>query len=356
MKKLSSEEYGAIMKNDFHAFIERSFRELNPSTEFKDNWHIAVLADRLERVRRGEIKRLIINVPPRSLKSHCASVAFPAFILGRKPGLQIICVSYGQDLSDKLSGDCRRLITSPAYEKIFSTRLSSPRPSLQELTTTGRGFRMATSIGGVLTGCGADILIIDDPLKPDEAASEVERKKVNEWYDSTLLTRLNDKSDGRIVLIMQRLHQDDLTGHLIEKGGFELLRLPAIAEEDETFSVRDAFGIVRTHGREKGEALHREREDLVTLEKIKGDLGSYNFAAQYQQSPAPQGGGMIKEKWFNSYTSQSLPLGFDYILQSWDTANKATDLVIIVFVRLGESEVNLSTCCTSIEKRWITQP
>lgn len=185
---------------------------------------------------------------------------------------------------------------------------------------------MATSIGGVLTGRGADIVIIDDPIKPDEAASDVERKKVNSWYDDTLLTRLNDKRDGRIILIMQRLHQDDLTGYLREKGGFELLRLPAIAEEDEAFNVRNIYGDVQTYTRKAGEALHHEREDLAVLETMKSDSGSYNFAAQYQQSPAPRGGGMIKESWFNSYTPQSRPQDFDYILQSWDTANKVTEL------------------------------
>jgi predicted phage terminase large subunit-like protein len=178
----------------------------------------------------------------------------------------------------------------------------------------------------VLTGRGADILIIDDPLKPEEAASEVERKKVNDWYDHTLLTRLNDKRDGRIIVIMQRLHQNDLTGHLLEKEHWKVLRFPAIADEDETFSVPTPFGNVRTYSRKTGEALHPEREDLATLEQMKSNLGSYNFAGQYQQSPAPQGGGMIKEKWFKTYTPQSLPETFDYIFQSWDTANKVTEL------------------------------
>ena len=176
-------------------------------------------------------------------------------------------------------------------------------------------------------GRGADILVIDDPLKSDEAASEVERGKVNNWYDHTLLTRLNDKREGRIIVIMQRLHQNDLTGHLLEKEGWKVLRFTAIAEDDEVFSVPAPFGIGRrTYSRKKGEALHPEREDLGTLEKMKSSLGSYNFAGQYQQSPAPQGGGMIKEKWFKTYTSLSLPEAFDYIFQSWDTANKVTEL------------------------------
>ncbi len=326
MKKLLTKEYAAILRSDFYGFIERSFYELNPVTIFKDNFHIDVLAYELERVRLGKTKRLIINVPPRSLKSHCASIAFPAWILGHEPGAQIICASYAQDLSDKLASDCRTLMMSRMYKDIFSTRLSSLRPALHELTTGRRGFRMATSVGGVLTGRGADILIIDDPLKPDEAASEVERKRVNDWYDHTLLTRLNDKREGRIVLIMQRLHQDDLTGHVLEKEDWKVVRFPAIAEVDETYSVPTPFGSVRTYSRKIGEALHPEREDLATLEKMKSNLGSYNFAGQYLQSPAPPGGGMIKEHWFEIYPSQNRPETFDYIFQSWDTANKVTDL------------------------------
>lgn len=237
MRNLTVKEFGAILRSDFYAFLERSFYELNPFTCFENNWHIEVLAYELEQVRLGKTKRLIINVPPRSLKSHCASVALPAWILGHNPGAQIICASYAQDLSDKLASDCRTLMMSRAYKNTFLTRLTSVRQALQELITTQRGFRLATSIGGVLTGRGADFLIIDDPLKPDEAAPEVARKKVNDWYDHTLLSRLNDKRNGCIIVIMQRLHQDDLVGHLLEKEDWKVARFPAIAEEDEMFSV-----------------------------------------------------------------------------------------------------------------------
>ena len=326
MKSRLAKYYATLLRNDFLGFIERSFYELNPATEFKDNWHIDVLAYQLDRVRLGKTNRLIINLPPRSLKSHCASIAFPAWILGHNPSAQIICASYAQDLSDKLAYDCRTLMTSSFYKSLFSTRLSSSRPAVHELTTTKSGFRMATSVGGVLTGRGGDILIIDDPLKPDEAISEVARKRVNEWYDHTLLSRLNNKNDGCIIVIMQRLHQDDLVGHLLEKEEFTMVRFMAIAEEDETYSVDSHIGPARIHYRKQGEALHPEREDLATLQKLESSLGSYNFAGQYQQSPAPLGGGMIKQEWFKTYTDQNCPQAFDYIFQSWDTANKVTDL------------------------------
>jgi len=326
VKKTSAKEYAAILRSDFYGFIERSFYELNPDTSFKDNWHIEVLAYELEQVRLGETKRLIINVPPRSLKSHCASIAFPAWVLGHAPSAQIICVSYAQDLSDKLASDCRTLMMSPMYKNTFPTRLSSLRPALNELTTTRRGFRMATSVGGVLTGRGADILIIDDPLKPDEALSEVERKKVNDWHDHTLITRLNDKREGRIILIMQRLHQDDLTGHVLEKEDWRVVRFPAIAEEDELHEINMPFGGVRRVVRRAGEALHPEREPLDVLQEIRLTQGEYNFAGQYQQAPAPCGGGMVKSEWFRTFSLEESNLQFQTILQSWDTANKPGEL------------------------------
>jgi hypothetical protein len=176
-----------------------------------------LIASKLEACRRGEITRLIINVPPRSLKSHAAAVAFPAFVLGHNPSAQIICASYGQDLANKHSLDCRTVMTSEWYRGLFPTRLAPHKQSTQEFLTTQNGFRLATSVGGVLTGRGADFIIIDDPLKPDEALSETQRKAVNEWYDHTLYSRMNDKRTGSIIIIMQRLHEDDLVGHVLEQ-------------------------------------------------------------------------------------------------------------------------------------------
>ncbi len=208
----------AITRNSFRIFMERSFNELNPSDEFKPNWHLDVMCDRLDKVRRGIIKREIVCLPPRSLKSHCASVCLPAYILGHDPSAQIICVSYAKDLADRFANDCRTLMQSAMYKALFpNTRLSSRRPALDELVTTRRGFRLATSVGGVLTGYGADFLIIDDILKPEDAFSESARRRANEWFSHTLLTRLNDQQNGRIAIIMQRLHENDLAGHILEE-------------------------------------------------------------------------------------------------------------------------------------------
>ena len=314
-----------LLRRDLYGFIEKSFYELNPTTPFLRNWHIELMAAELEACRRGETKRLIINVPPRSLKSICTSVAFPAWLLGHNPSSQIICASYAQDLANKHAIDCRTLLSSKWYQDLFPTRLSSERQAVQEFMTTQKGFRLATSVGGVLTGRGADFIIIDDPLKPDEALSDTQRKAVNDWFDHTLCSRLNDKRTGCIILIMQRLHEDDLVGHILGKEPWKVLRFPAIAEEDETHVIQTPYG-TRRFERRAGEALHPERESLEVLNRLREALGEYNFAGQYQQAPAPSGGGMVKAEWFKTYTVNDLPAKFEMVFQSWDTANKPTEL------------------------------
>ena len=322
---LSAAEYQVICRHDFYTFMHRAFCELNRDSVFSHNWHNELIASKLQSCLVGQITRLIINLPPRNLKSHEASICLPAYVLGHKPSAQIICVSYGQQLADKHSLDCRTLMSSEFYRGLFPVQLSPRKQSVQEFQTTANGFRLATSVGGVLTGRGADLIIIDDPLKPDEAVSQTQRQAVNDWYDHTLYSRLNDKRKGCIIIIMQRLHEDDLVGHVLEQESWDLVRLPAIAEEDETHQFV-SLGRARTVRRRVGEALHPEREPLEVLENVRRTLGEYNFAGQYQQQPAPLGGGMVKDKRFRSYVPGEEPPRFDQIVQSWDTANKNTEL------------------------------
>jgi len=324
--KIPPSDFRILMRRDLYAFTQRAFYELNPTTTFLPNWHIEVVTSTLEACRRGEINRLIINQPPRSLKSHCAAVCFPAFLLGHDPTAEIVCASYGQELANKHALDCRTILTSAWYQSLFpATRLSSERQSVPEFMTTKLGFRLSTSVGGVLTGRGADSIIIDDPLKPDEALSETQRKSVNEWFDHTLYSRLNDKRTGCIIIIMQRLHEDDLVGHVLNMEPWKVIRFPAIAEEDETHSIQTPYGVQR-HERRAGEALHPEREPLEVLQRIREVQGEYNFSGQYQQAPAPLGGGLVKVEWFRTYTESDRPAKFDMVFQSWDTANKPTEL------------------------------
>jgi hypothetical protein len=186
-------ELRKVLRNHLVLFIAASFIELNPETEFLTNWHINLIAQALEDCFTGKTKRLIINVPPRSLKSHCVSVAFVAWLLGQRPASQVITASYAQDLSEKHARDCRQLMASEFYQGLFRTRLSSSKAAVNEFTTTDGGVRISTSVGGPMTGRGADFIIIDDPLKPDDALSDARRLSTNEWFDNTVLSRLNDK-------------------------------------------------------------------------------------------------------------------------------------------------------------------
>src|ERR1700677_3195365 len=181
----------AILRGNLYSFIRKVFMTLNPSALYRDNWHIQAIAWHLEQVRLGRITRLIITMPPRSLKSISASVAFPAFVHGKDPTKNILCVSYGQDLAAKLQNDYRAVLGAPWYNRIFpGTRIGPSKDSESEVMLTARGTRFATSIGGALTGRGADIILIDDPLKASDANSDVKRNAVNDWYGQTLASRL----------------------------------------------------------------------------------------------------------------------------------------------------------------------
>jgi hypothetical protein len=235
------------------------------------NRHLEAIAYQLERVRRGEIKRLIINMPPRSLKSVTASVAFPAFVLGHDPTRRIICVSYSGDLAKKHANDFRAVVEAPWYRGLFPGTRIGQKDSESEIELTARGLRLATSVGGTLTGRGGDLIVIDDPLKPDDAYSETKRNACNEWYKNTLLSRLDDKRTGAIIIVMQRIHVDDLAGFVTSQSDeWEVLNLPAIAELDEIIPISDT----KVHWRRVGEALSPVREPLSVLEKMKGELGS----------------------------------------------------------------------------------
>ena len=210
------------------AFTEYAFGVVRPNTPFKPNWHLEALAYKLSQVASGEVRRLIVTMPPRNLKSLLASVALPAWFLGHNPSERVVAVSYSDQLARIHANDFRRLVNDPIYQATFpAMRLA--RDTDREIMTTLRGRRLATSIEGTLTGLGGNLVIIDDPLKQDDAHSEAVRTRTIEWYRSTLVSRPDDKQIARIVLVMQRVHQNDLAGYLIEQGGFEILNLPAIA-------------------------------------------------------------------------------------------------------------------------------
>ena len=314
----------AILRSDLYSFIRAIFPIVSPGVAFLPNWHIEAMAFQLTRVLRGECTRLIITVPPRNLKSICASVAFPAFALGQDPTRRIICVSYAEALARKHANDCRAVMHSSLYKRIFSnTRISQKKDTELEFATTLGGGRLATSVGGTVTGRGGSLLIIDDPMKSQDAMSEAVRESTNLWIGHTLLSRLDNKTKDSIVLVMQRLHVDDLAGHLLEQRGWEHLNLPAIAPPwDEPYQV----GPERCHLFRQGEALHAAHEPLSVLQELKRSLGSMTFGAQYLQTPVPEGGNLIKWHWFRLHDSSPPRDSNDRIIVSWDTALSAKEL------------------------------
>ena len=241
-------------------------------------------------------------------------------MLGRNPALKILVASYGQDLAAKHARDFRTVVEAPWCQQVFPDLRPHPQRNTEsEFMTTARGLRKAVSLGGAVTGHGADILIIDDMMKADDARSVTERQRVHEFYEQTLFSRLNDKQNGAIIAIQQRLHEDDLAGYLLAKGNFTHLELKAIAEEDE----EHALGGRRTYRRRKGEALFPEREPLATLEEIRKEIGSAVFSAQYQQNPVPPDGNRVRWEWFGTYDERPPRSFFQTVAQSWDTAMTA---------------------------------
>jgi predicted phage terminase large subunit-like protein len=304
----------AVLATDLMAFIEYTFGVVRPGAIFKPNWHLEAIAHKLSQVASGEVKRLIITVPPRHLKSICASVALPAWFLGQNPSERVVAVSYSDVLARMHANDFRRVVNDPLYQATFpGMRLE--RDTDREITTTKRGRRYATSIEGTLTGLGGNLVIIDDPLKLGDAHSEAVRARTIEWYRSTLVTRPDDKSAARIVVVMQRVHQDDLVGYLQEQGGFEVLNLPAIAQVSSSHDL----GRGRAYVRQRGELLHPDHEPASVLLSLKKAMGPISFSAQYQQCPIPLSGTIVQRKWLTTYRDVTRQSG-DVVIMSWDIA------------------------------------
>src|SRR5262245_24857671 len=330
--------FDAVLRSDLYAFVQAAFPIVAGGQVLQRNWHLEAMAAALTDVINGKCRRLIITVPPRSLKSICASVALPAFVLGQDPSRNIICVSYSDVLSRKHGNDCRALMHSTMYRRIFPhTRISPSKDTEAEIRTTAGGSRLTTSVGGTLTGRGGNLLIIDDPLKPQDAQSESARDSLKQWYSNTLLSRLDHKSEGSIVVVMQRLHSDDLVGHLLEQGGWTHLNLSAIAETECSI----ALGNDRYHHRRIGDLLHPERENEAALHELKTSMGSMEFSAQYQQAPVSLGGNLIKWSWFKFYNAPPDPRPGDRLIVSWDTAMSSNQLadfsVCVVLLVRGET-------------------
>jgi len=310
----------AVYRINFGAFTYRAFEAVNPGQRLIANWHIDTICYQVQQMVIGEAKkRLILNLPPRSLKSFIASVALPAWLLGRQPSTRIICGSYSDELATKFSRDCRALLETPFYKRVFpGTQLNPKKASEGEFETTKRGFRLATSVGGTLTGRGGGVRIVDDPIKANDAESEIARRAAIDWFRNTALSRLDEPAESIICLAMQRLHVDDLSGILIEQGWPKLV-LPAIALEAADYLI----GEDEVYHRPAGQLLQPMRDSFEAIEELKLGVGSRVFAAQYQQNPTPADGNMIKAAWLARYDTAPDRQSFERVVLSCDPAGKA---------------------------------
>jgi predicted phage terminase large subunit-like protein len=300
-------------------------------------WHLEVICEYLEAVTAGEIRKLAINIPPRSTKSTSVSVLWPAWTWIRRPEIRWLFASYHLPLSIRDLLKARRVIQSPWYQARWGSRfaLTGDQNTKLRYDNDRGGFRMAASVDSGITGEGGDIIVYDDPHNVREAESEAVREATIEWYDQVMATRKNDPATAAEVLVMQRVHEADLAGHVLAEGGWEHLCLPmeyepkracVIHRKLEDGTLTEERPDPRT---EEGELLCPERFGPTEIADFKRRMGSRGYAGQMQQRPAPAEGGILKTAWF-----QRRPLSADRpqgIYQFWDTAftkDKQNDMCV----------------------------
>lgn len=308
-------------KENVYAFVRLAFLILHPGKAFKNAPHIEAICFALERVARGECKRLIITVPPRYLKSVTVAVAFCAWWLGHNPDNKIMVANYSERIAAKHGRMFRTLIQSAQFKRMFPSFRVGEIDTVAEMETSRGGGRKTASLDGSTTGFGANVLIIDDLMKPGDARSATIREKAKAFFDETLFSRLDDKENGIIIAIQQRLHEDDIINHLLEKAAFEHLNLPAIAVDRQSLPLY--FG--NTFERQPGDALAPEIESLEILADIRAIMGDPGFSAQYQQDPTPPGGNRMRWEWFPTYQAALPRSRYEYVVQSIDTAFSEID-------------------------------
>ncbi len=282
-------------RTDFYVF-QRIMQPHVSAHPYVDAEHLKAISWKLQLMADGVLDRLGIAIPPRHFKSYLTSVAFPAFMLGRDPAHEIICASYGFDLSLPLARMARTLMQSQRYQEIFpATRLSSKNPAAEHLLTTAGGYRHATSTAGPITGIGAELLIYDDPLKANDAGSQAARDAAWEWLENAP-SRIT-KTNGRIIVPMQRLHADDPIGRLKERGVWDILELPA----QFALTTTVATGKSKEKIYQPGELLFPERFTKTSLQRRRDEIGERAFQAQYLQAPQPSGGRLFRVELFQRF-------------------------------------------------------
>jgi predicted phage terminase large subunit-like protein len=325
MREFEAEVY----EDSLYEFMKAGWRYIDPNP-FVESWHLGAIAEHLQAICDGQITRLIINQPPRTSKSSML-VAFDPWVWAQRdhtdtsgPGVQFLHASYAQNLSIRDSVKTRRLIESPWYQKYWGdkVKITSDQNTKIRFDNNAGGYRLATSVGGTLTGEGGGIIIIDDPHNAVEAESEAVRTSTLEWFDNSLSTRLNNPRTGAIILVMQRLHEEDLTGHILSSDAGQdwvHLMLPMRYEKDRAAVLYpNAIGWSDPR-EEEGELLTPERYDEKSVSRLERQLGPFGAAGQLQQRPEPKGGGILKRDWWQDWESENYP-EVSFVVASIDTA------------------------------------
>lgn len=306
------------LPRSLNRFGEAAWQIVEPGTKYHGNWHIDAICEHLEAAQRGEIRNLLITMPPRHEKSLLTSVFFPVWCWIEHASMRFLYASYAMNLSIRDALKSRRIIQSKWFQDRWAKKftLTSDQNAKIRFENNRTGLRVAASVDGLGTGEGGDIVAVDDPHNVKEGESEVQRENVLDWWDGTMSTRLNDPKTGVKIVVMQRVHEKDLAGHILSQGGYVHLNLPAEYEGRKNRTVL-GFEDPRT---KKGELLWPERFGKPELEEIKLRLGAYRASGQLQQRPTPVEGGIIKRTYFRYWPhDRKLPV-FHFILQSYDTA------------------------------------
>jgi predicted phage terminase large subunit-like protein len=335
------------LKDSLLKFTREAWEILEPEHDFVENWHVEVLCELLEQIERGQVKRTIINVPPGTMKSLLVSVIFPCWLWAKNPRLRILTAAYSDKRALDANLKARTLMKSPWFQKYFPLEFLEGQDAKGRFDTTKGGWRIATSVGGEGTGLHPDLIIIDDASTATDAQSETARKTVTDWYSGTVSSR--GVSRGvKVIVIGQRLHEEDLPGYLLKKdrAGWELVRwpmrfekceCPPDAHDQERCSVHKADPQWQPDKRdrrsESGELLFPQLFDEIKVRQLELDLGPLDAAGQLQQRPSPEGGGLFKREWFKYAETKPKLMR---VARGWDTAASENKGDWTVGCKIGE--------------------
>jgi predicted phage terminase large subunit-like protein len=350
------------LEDSFYEFCKEAWSVVDPA-EFSDNWHLEDICNHMEAVARGYISRLLLNEPPRTGKTFIISICFCAWIWAQRergpllgPQVSFFYASYAEQLSLEHSLKCRRLIQSRWYQKLWADRFKLIRENQGHFENDKGGYRMASSVDAKATGWGADVLVADDPHLVKEAESDKVREDTVNWWSETMPSRLNNRKTGAMIVVMQRVHEGDLSGAILAKDNGErkagryasyvhfcvpMSYVPCqhvnawvgdkvktfIGEDINDIDDDDIFWVDRRS--EENELLWIDRYPASEVAKLELELGPYAYAGQYQQEPAPRGGGIIRYEWWQQWDDEAAKEhgvepgqypGFEYIIAALDTA------------------------------------